>query len=388
MKTKNVYYIFSQLYAFGELASQIWRLRNIYHDTKLYNITVITYPLQKLRVNKALYNIAMRGLNVVHSTDNELIWFPQDYPSGRIIKDNDNIFVNIGSHELRNMMLNECQNKEPHFLYSLTKNEEKMGMQLMDSFNIPHGSPIVTLHVREPGFKNSHGVQEGSDGTLRNALIETYYPAIEYLIDQGFYIVRLGDKTMTKLPFSHKQLIDAPFSPSYNDFVDLFFISNSYFFLCSPSGPLTIADTFGTPRLITNFPLWEHVWAWKNDIYLFKKYYDSKHNKLLSYKDILCSDLLKISDCNKATELGIKIIDNTSQEILFATKEMVARLKGKYLNLSEMKYINQYFRDIQYEASKIHSSSEVPILNFFDNKKVPISLEYIRLNPYLINEGN
>jgi len=385
MKKKKVFYILSQLYAYGEIASQVWRLRNLYYDQDNYDITIITYPLQKLRVNKSLYNIAMRGLNVVHSTDDKMIWFPQDYPSNKIFEDDDSIFVNLESGELRNLFLQKYQNKTPNFFFKLSKNELKMGNQLMDHYKIPSGSPIITLHVRETGYKNSHGRPEGSDGTLRNAKIETFFPTIKYLLDEGYYIVRLGDNTMTQIPFNHKRLIDVPFCSFYNDLVDLFFISKSFFFICSPSGPLTIADAFATPRLITNFPIWEHVWAWKNDLYLFKKYYSYQKNKLLSYEDILCSEVLNIPNINKAKELKIEVIDNTSEEIFSAVKEMIARLKGNYFSSQEMKSINKYFRCIQFKASKLHSEYTTPILNLFDNKNVPISLEYIRLNRHFID---
>jgi len=394
VQKKDVVYVFSQLYAFGELPSQMWRLRNLFHDRNRYDITIVTYPLEKLRVNRSLFNIAMRGVNVVHSTDDDLIWFDSDeLGDAAIIEDGNRIYVMCNSGQLRTWFLMAYQNRQPDYYFSLTGQERERGEMLRRHFNIPGGAPIVTLHVREPGFKNSHGVPEGPDSTLRNVRIETYLPAIEFLIKEGYYVVRLGDTTMKPLSGLPKQFIDAPFHSKCNDMVEPYFISVSDFFLCTASGPLTIADAFGTPRLITNWPLARYAWAWQDDLYLFKRYYSRELQRNLTYEEVLCSPLMFLYDIESIHRAGLEVVDNSAEEILAAVHEMMSRLKGTYSTSHEMSAINSQFRMIQKRAFGFHQQRDpdlpyVSLLHFFDHKNVPISMEYLKRNPDLLGFGS
>ena len=381
---KHIYYIFSHLYAYGELPSQIWCLRNLFYDQDNYDITVFTYPLQKNRVNTSLFNIVMRGINVIHLTDDKLVWFFVDKNSKYIIKENDNIYISLNSSQLIYLFLKKYSNQKPKYFFSLSKAEKKMGEKLKNDFDIPENTPIVTLHVRESGFKTAHGVPEGPDSPPRNANIENYLPAIEYLINKGYYVIRLGDVTMKALP-EMKGLIDGPFHPSWNSLADPFFISESQFMIGASSGPSNIADGFNIPRLLVNITIIPPIYSWENDVFLFKKYYSRKLKRFLNYKEILCSNILNIDDIEKAENNEIEIIENSSEEILEAVKEMIARLEGNYIKFSEMRGLNRYFLNIQQEALKIHSLNYSPIIsNMVKNNYCPISLEYLRLNPYFV----
>jgi len=376
---KEVIYVFPQLYAFGELSFQIWALRNIFFGHK---INLITYPLQKLRINNSLFNIATRGINVIHSLDDNLIWYSEDCNHPSVFEDDKFIYYN--SRVLKAKFMEIIQNKQPAYYFHLNKAEKKKGEQLKKKFGIPVDAPIVTLHIRESGFKNSHGVKEGPDGPFRNANILNYLLAINYLIKKGYYVVRLGDKTMT--PFQKiKNFIDAPFHPSYTCLVDPYFIANSKFIIGMASGPLTIADAFNIPRLCLNYPILRDVWAWNKDLFVFKKYFHTKLKRFLTYEEILTSNVIHIYNINEAKKNNIQLFENSPEEILAATKEMIARLNGNYFSINEMKGINHLFIKIQKKASKIHTKSYIPLLNFFDINKVPISMEYLRMNSYLIN---
>ena len=379
---KEFVYVFSHLYAFGELPDQIWSLINIFPAKK---ITIITYPLQKLNINKSLYKLTMRGLNIIHTTDNDIIWFCTDLKNKKIIEDDKYIFINLDINQLKNFFCRRFINKENIKNFELNHIEIKMGENLRHSFNIPRDKPIVTLHVRESGYKGTlYNQQEGNDGPPRNANIDNYIPAIKYLIDKGYTVVRLGDKTMKPLP-KIKYLIDAPFHKSYNNMVDVYFIAQSKFYIGTSSGPYAIAKTFGIPKLCTNFLMFENLLSWKHDLYIFKKYFSIKENRCLSYEEILYSDIL--TDYTQQTK--IKLVENSPLEILSAVKEMLARLNNKYFSMDEMKTINNYFINIQNKAFKFYGQTFKPIFQFFDNKKAPpISLEYIRINPFMLNQFN
>jgi len=72
---------------------------------------------------------------------------------------------------------------------------------------------------------------------------------------------------------SHPQLIDAPFHPSYTDFVDPYFISQSKFYIGMLSGPLNVAYIFDVPVLLTNVIYMHGLIGYRKRLVLPKKYW-------------------------------------------------------------------------------------------------------------------
>ena len=361
---------------------QLFILRNIFHG---FHLTLITYPLQKLRVNKALFRIVTRGMNVIHSTDDNLIWFSTDVKSS-LLYDSEYIYVNLNKTILLHEFLTRFQNYEPVFKYSLTKSDHKRGNQLRKRLGIPKDAPIVTVHMREAGYKNLHGRPEGPDGQLRNVTPENYVPAIDYLLSKNFYVIRLGDKTMTRLNINKPNYIELPFHSEYCDFSDLYFVAVSLFFIGCSSGPTSIAEIFGVPQLTINAYAHFQVRAWKNDILIFKEYYSHHLGRSLTWEEILSSPALFIKDVNH--NLGFEIKENSPKDIFSATKEMISRLDGTYFKENEMKALIDHFKEIQLKASTIqaekkkeHSFLNTGLLNFVGQNSFPLSVEYLRANP-------
>jgi len=385
---KNVIYLAPHLYSFGEFAYHIFALKNIYYESI---ITVIAYPSQiKLitKVNKSLYNIATRDINLVLSTDNDLLWYTTRYSDkdkySEIVVDNDYKFILYPYQRLYEQFYLLFQNQKPRYYLSLSDIELKAGEILKHKFKIPENAPIVTLHVRDSGF---YGKNDRSK--CRNATIDNYFPAIKYLIDNGYYVIRLGDKKMTPLKVSWPQFIDAPFHKDYIDMVDPYFIASSKFIISSNSGPYMIAAAFGIPRLATNFlinPI--NQCAWENDIFLFKKIYSHNLKRMLTFDEFYCSRLFANPEDHE--QYDIDYIENTPEEILMATKEMIDRLKGS-INIDVCKRVKNYFFEIQQENlinqhNNIHNMSFISALHFFSKKNCPISIEYLKLNPDLIEK--
>lgn len=113
-------------------------------------------------------------------------------------------------------------------------------------------------------------------------------------------------------------------------------------------------------------------------MFLPKKYYNSKLNKYLSLKEIsrLKGDPFKTSSYKKN---HIKLIENNSNEIYQATKEMYLFLKKPKINLNKLqtkfwKYFNLFFN---------HNNQ------IFNKKKKPkgfFSYSFLRKNLYLFND--
>ena len=105
------------------------------------------------------------------------------------------------------------------------------GDATLEILGVPLDAPIVTLHVRGPGY--SPGTAEAM--SLRDARIEDYRLAVEYLADTGVYVIRLGDQTMTPMA-PHDRVVDYPFTKAKSDWMDIYLANRCRFHIGTSSG--------------------------------------------------------------------------------------------------------------------------------------------------------
>jgi len=375
----------------GELTGQAFRLRNLLFDEGV-NICILTFPVDhKKRINKATYNIVLRGINIIHTTNSKLIYKPlRDNPC--LVYDKDNIYpIWYDNDNILKIFCKKYSEKKIDYHFSLTDLENRMGNKLREEFQIPTNAKIVTLVVRESGYTSSDGVYN-----FRDASIENYIPAVNYLIDQGFYVVRLGDKSMKRIKNTPSQFIDAPFHPNYTDLVDPYFISKSKFFFGCGTGPMELASGFGIPILATDLPIIsQSIVLDKKSLVIYKKLYSRKLKRNLTYEEILMSPCIEFFDDKYYQEADIEVVPNTPEEIMLATKEMNERLDEKDFSSKDINKVNQRVKNIHEKAICIYKNKQY-IKEYLPNEhikisylpyyctflsKCQISLEYTKLNP-------
>ena len=132
----------------------------------------------------------------------------------------------------------------------LLPDAERAARMLALHFGIPDSARIVTLHVRESGFKLSAGRPEREEEAIRNARIETYTAAMDYLVAEGFTVVRMGDPTMT--PVTRPGVVDLATAPINTDLLQLYCLMRSEFLVASESGPFAVCFLTNTPHVLVN----------------------------------------------------------------------------------------------------------------------------------------
>ena len=84
---------------------------------------------------------------------------------------------------------------------------------------------FVVIYARDEAYLNetqSHQLPGGWDyHNHRNADINSYHLAIQYILDQGGFVIRTGYKVKNKLDFIHPRVIDYA-NLCRNDFMDIF----------------------------------------------------------------------------------------------------------------------------------------------------------------------
>lgn len=360
----EIIYVLGGIDTIGQLASESWWLRNLYRPPA-YQITVVTWPPEtRPRTNRAVYDLCMRGVRVIHSPTKGRIAYPGPYTSApRTVHgpDGDTTYLLVNGMKLKNEFVKRFREGQELLYFRLSSEDHQRGRDLRRAMGIPEDAPVVTFHVREPNTK-----PELAYHTYRDADIANYLPAVEYLISRGYTVVRLGDPTLKRLPAMGPRLVDAPFHPAYNHWVEPCLVACSRFYLGVPSGPYSVAHIFNIPVVVTNATITGDDWGKRGDLYVPKKFFSRRMNRWLTYQEIACSPLINYYRTQDFQRAGIELIENSPEEILGAVIEMEQRITGTFPAREQIlsQGFNRKFKDIQRQAHTIRLVGKEEPLNF------------------------
>ena len=371
--TRQLVYILVQVARIGQLAQEIFQIKSIFHGE--YDECVLITPPLDDGVNQEVFRIFTRGMRWIPCTDAAVLHI--GWEDLGTIRQGKRLYALYNPSTLYRLFFEKLVQGKPPQYVALTAEDESRGLELRGAFGIPAQAPVVTLHVREPGY-----LPQLRYHNFRDADITTYIPAIRFLIQRGFYVVRLGDPTMQRLEVQHPQLIDAPFHPAYEPFADPYFLWSSHFLLGTFSGPWSVARAFNKPILVVNGPIHAVVLAGAQDLFVYKKYFSHTLGRMLTYREVLLSPLIDFTKTEEFTHYGVQLVPNTPAEILRSTAEMVEHLAGTY---KPTPAIFAKLREDERIAHFVRSHSELPFPYFGPSVcQARLSEEYVRCNPFLL----
>jgi putative glycosyltransferase (TIGR04372 family) len=176
---------------------------------------------------------------------------------------------------------------------------------------------FVCLHVRDNGY-----YQDYNRRSYRNATIDNYHEAINFLVENGLFVFRLGDTNMSRLGLDTEKVIDYPFTKLKSDAMDLFLISKCEFYIGMQSGPYDVANIFNRPMLVLNMYSWFYGYPLKVcDRGLMKKIIMPDGSEVKTFKQIINLPYFFTDYTSESKEKGGLYVENNSREILSAVKE-------------------------------------------------------------------
>ncbi len=206
---------------------------------------------------------------------------------------------------------------------------------------LPDGAWYVGLHVRDGGFyKESQWAANAS----RSADIEDCFDAIREITSRGGYVIRLGDKSMRKIP-QMENVIDYPHTKLKSARMDVFLFATSRFIIGTTSGVTGIVQAFGTPMLLINCLSndWQ-FWNAKTD-FMTKRLWSYAGKRHLSlgetFRQPLQGALVKSYLIKR---LGYEPHPNSPQEILEAVRYKLDVLEGKRCRVDDTHPLMQRYR--------------------------------------------
>ncbi len=210
-------------------------------------------------------------------------------------------------------------------LLALTDRHRQEGEARLRELGVPQGAPIVCFHCREGGYSPS----DEHLHAFRNCSVENYLPAAAALAAKGFRCIRMGDPSMHRLA-PQEGVIDYAHLDARSDSMDVFLCAYCRFFLGSNSGLMFVASIFGTPTGSANHaPLSTVTAFFGNDVAIPKLLWSENEQRLLTFAEIMRSDIANFRFAELYRRHGLTVLQNTPEDVADLAGEMLERCEGR-----------------------------------------------------------
>jgi putative glycosyltransferase (TIGR04372 family) len=210
--------------------------------------------------------------------------------------------------------------------------EEVIAKDWLQGFGWQADEPFVCLLVRDSAYlekdptlrKNRTG---WSYHSYRDSDIDTYVSAMEWLADQGVWVIRMGKQMVNPLQTKHKKIIDYAFNDEKSDLLDIWLFANCNLCISTGTGPDMVSNVYRRPLLMLNFMPLKGLWTWNDTTTFPKNLIWEDSGSELSFQDHLIHSYPRTQDYQRA---GIRIESMTSEEIMDALQERWSQLEGNW----------------------------------------------------------
>lgn len=207
-------------------------------------------------------------------------------------------------------------------LLKLTPQHILRGREALHRLGIPEDAWFVCFHTREKadGYVHPAYTKEAEDNynhrsTFALADIEDYIPAMNEVVRRGGWCIRMGHPSTKPLPVL-KNVIDYAHSSEKSDWMDVYLCASCKFFVGANSGLASLPSIFGVPTIRANMaPLQDILSKYHRDIWIPKIAVEASTNKKVRFIDMLNSSLSKCYNADDFLIAGIKLLNNTPDEI-------------------------------------------------------------------------
>ena len=222
------------------------------------------------------------------------------------------------------------------------------------------GEPFVCLLVRDDAFLDSCPLNSHRRGvrwnyhSYRNADIDSYVPAMEWLADQGVWVFRMGKVMAKQIRSPHSRIIDYAFRDDKSDLLDIWLFAHCDLCISTGSGPDVISDGYLRPTLLAHLTPIHHAISWANSIAAPKPLRWRESGKLLTFREHLAHSYIRTEQYNEA---GIEILDLSADDLLAIVQERWQRIQGAWEDKAEDKKVQaEFWRQFQAwpDFSKYH----------------------------------
>lgn len=236
-----------------------------------------------------------------------------------------------------------------------TLEEEVLGERCLREMGVPFGKKFICLNVRDNAYLKSQFGHDFSYHDYRDSDINSYTLAAEGLAEHGYYVIRMGAKVNAAINSNNRKIIDYATNGMRNEFMDIYLGAKCYFAISTGSGWDAIPEVSRRPIVYVNYAPLGFIHTFRSDfIAITKKYYSIFNGSELALSQIVLEGAAFYLHTEEYTAKGIKLKDNTPEEIYDVVMEMLKRLNGTWLPHKDDEVLQEKFWDI-FPVHAIHN---------------------------------
>ncbi len=219
---------------------------------------------------------------------------------------------------------------------AFTPDEEKEGYEILQSMGISRETPFVCLHARDSAYLDHVYPDEcWRYHDFNDSNVDNYIKCAEELVKRGYAVLRMGAITNKKLVTKNPKIIDYA-SVARSDFMDIFLEAKCSFHLGSPSGLSSVPEAFRRPRAIVDISALECACTWNpNELFIPRKIWLIREHRYMTFREIFESGTGRFLSTELYEKHGLKVVENTPEEIVGLAIEMDERLNGTWQTTEE-----------------------------------------------------
>ncbi len=313
---------------------------------KKYRMFIVSPP-KSLRVfphdfcNKSLLNYWKKYFIIITSPLLCLLLWPLRY--NKILRFDPTRYL---THHPQNIYKINKLYKKP--LLHITQEHLEKGKEVLSKLKLPKDTWYVCFNARNSNFySDSHKYSH------RNSDIDTLFLALKEIESRGGWCIRMGSKNAPILPDRFKtlkHLIDYPKTPYVSDWMDVFLAATCIFFLgSSPTGLNNLPMLFNRPVATANIAPIGALPHKESDLSIFKLYYSNEKQQFLTLSEIMKKPIPTCYEDKDFLKEGIKLIDNSEEEIKDLAIEMLDKLENKQIESEENTILQNKFSSYFHE---------------------------------------
>lgn len=219
---------------------------------------------------------------------------------------------------------------------AFTTAEEERGKAALARMGLRENDWFVCFHSRDAAFlANEKPGNDWSYHNYRDCDVGNFLKAARYVADQGGYALRMGAAVDKPLPAGlHPRIID--YATLHRDeFLDIYLAAKCRFMIASDSGLFGVSNAFDVPVVNTNVPRIGWASFRPQDIFIHKQLFDEARGRLFTFPEILSLGHDFLTQSSYLAKHRLRLIENTADDILDATREMKERLDGTFQESEE-----------------------------------------------------
>lgn len=215
-------------------------------------------------------------------------------------------------------------------LLRLSGIDEQWARTELRALGLPPDAWFACVHCREGGYS-------AADEELhshRNSDISAASLAMEAIVEEGGWVVRIGDPTMKPVA-PHPRIIDYAHHPIKSPRLDIVLCAKSKFVLGNTSGIALVATIFGIPCATANtIPTWS-MWFGPSDLSIPKLLWSNRLGRYLSFEESFADPVGRYHYSVMYRDAGIRPDENSPEDLRDLAVEMMARLANRFDSSAE-----------------------------------------------------